>query len=72
MKIFYKLYILYFMNVFNKKGKISDSDMPDLTNESCMKNLTRKVNKGLDGHSNRVLYKEQIKKIFFDMYGSCK
>ncbi|WP_150539453.1 glycoside hydrolase family 19 protein [Actinobacillus vicugnae] len=63
---------LWFWNVHNKIGKISDLDTPTLTSENCMKNITRKVNKGLDGYYNRVFYKEQIKKIFFDMYGSCK
>ena len=37
-----------------------------------MRDLTKVVNKGLDGYANRVSYKNNIKKIFFEMYGECK
>ena len=63
---------LWFWNIYNKIGNIADSDNKDLSNDSIMRDLTKIVNKGLDGYANRVSYKNNIKKIFFEMYGECK
>ena len=63
---------LWFWNIYNKIGNIADSDNKDLSNDSIMRDLTKVVNKGLDGYANRVSYKNNIKKIFFEMYGECK
>ena len=63
---------LWFWNIYNKIGNIADSDNKDLSNDSIMRDITKIVNKGLDGYANRVSYKNNIKKIFFEMYGECK
>ncbi|WP_277395741.1 glycoside hydrolase family 19 protein, partial [Aggregatibacter actinomycetemcomitans] len=63
---------LWFWNIYNKIGNIADSDNKDLSNDNVMRELTKIVNRGLDGYANRVSYKSNIKRIFFEIYGECK
>ncbi|OOF56769.1 hypothetical protein BKK56_02640 [Rodentibacter genomosp. 2] len=63
---------LWFWNIHNKIGDIADKDTKSLSNDQIMRSLTKIINTGLDGYKNRVQYKVEISKVFFNMFGECK
>ncbi|OOF60378.1 hypothetical protein BKL50_10345 [Rodentibacter pneumotropicus] len=63
---------LWFWNIHNKIGGMADKDNMSISDDKVMRSLTKVVNTALDGHVNRVKYRDSIKKYFFDMFGECK